>query len=563
MRIAVAQIDPVVGSFEANVKKIREAYKRACSKDADLLLTPEMSICGYPPHDLLERPEMFERCEAALVELMAATKGQGCALSVGHVARTPTETGRAAQNVITVLEDGRRVFRQAKTLLPTYDVFDESRYFEPARESLIWTHGGKRIAMAICEDLWGHDPSFGRTLYSSTPVDSYAATGVDLVISTSSSPYEWGKRERREEVHADVARSLKSPLVLVNQIGANDEILFDGASFALDASGKMLGRLPVFKTSFGIFNVGSLSWESPAAEGREDEAPEEIESLYRGLVLGIREYFERTGHKKAIIGLSGGIDSALVATLAAQALGAANVLGVAMPSQYSSSGSLADAEALAKNLGLRFEVRPIKFSYSMLSRELSERRGELQPLAMENLQARLRGLTLMTLSNHDGALVLNTGNKSELATGYCTLHGDMVGALAPLGDVLKTRVYELSRYINQTYGSPIPTSSIEKAPSAELKPNQTDQDTLPKYEHLDAVLADYLERRVSVDELDKKYGKLDPGGAFRTGEKWVREVIQRVERNEYKRRQSALVLKTSPKAFGIGRRIPVAKKWEA
>src|SRR6185295_8402201 len=243
-------------------------YKRACSKDADLLVTPELSLCGYPPHDLLERPEMYERCEEALKDLMATTKGEACALSVGHVARTPSEIGKPAQNVITVLEDGKRVYRQAKTLLPTYDVFDEARYFQPAEETPVWNHAGKKIGMAICEDLWGHDPSFGRKIYMGSPDEAFAKTGVDLVISTSSSPYEWGKRQRREDVHAEMARTLKAPIVLVNQVGANDEILFDGASFAMDSKGKLLGRLPVFKQSFGIFNVNTLEWESPEANGR-------------------------------------------------------------------------------------------------------------------------------------------------------------------------------------------------------------------------------------------------------------------------------------------------------
>jgi NAD+ synthase (glutamine-hydrolysing) len=522
-----------------------------------------MSICGYPPHDLLERPEIFDRCEAALEELLALTKGEGCALVVGHVARTPHETGKPAQNVVTVLEDGKRVFRQAKTLLPTYDVFDEARYFEPAREIKLWSHHGKKIALAICEDLWGHDPSFGRPLYASTPLDHYRKTGAELVISVSASPYEWGKLERRESVHADVARALGAPLVLVNQVGANDEILFDGASFALDAKGQLAGRLPVFKSSFGVFNASTLKWESPEDASREDEAPADIEGLYRGLVMGIRDYFERTGFSKAIIGLSGGIDSALVATLAVRALGPENVLGIAMPSQHSSPGSLADAEALARNLGMRFEVRPIKFAFSTFSREIAGG-GQLAPLALENLQARLRALTLMTLSNHLSALVLTTGNKSELATGYCTQYGDMVGALAPIGDVFKTRVYELARHINEAHGAPIPVSSIEKAPSAELKPNQTDQDTLPSYEVLDLVLADYIERRVSADELERKYGAQDPGPGARAalGKGWVRELLRRIELNEFKRRQGAPVLKISSKAFGIGRRVPIAKHWD-
>jgi len=560
LRVAVAQIDPVVGAFEANVKKIKEAYKRACSKQARLLLTPEMGLCGYPPHDLLDRPEMFERNEKALSDLLTVTQGQKCALAVGHVSHSHAEFGRSAQNVVTILEDGKRVFKQAKTLLPTYDVFDEARYFEPAESIQLWNCDGHRIGVAICEDLWANHPILGRRLYGRSPVDAYRDQKADLIVVISSSPYEWAKREVRENLHREVARFVKAPLVYVNQIGATDEILFDGGSFALDAGGNLLGRLPLFKNSFGIVSVlggESDGFESPKKEDREDESPEDIEVLTRGLVVGVREYFSRTGFKTAILGLSGGIDSAVVATLAVQALGQKNVLGVAMPSQYSSGHSLEDAEKLAQNLGIGFEVRPIKFLFSTTSRELAERRGELAPIALENLQARLRGIILMTLSNHYSALVLTTGNKSELATGYCTLYGDMVGALAPIGDVLKSRVYQVARHMNQVWGAPIPERSLTKAPSAELRPNQTDQDTLPAYEVLDELLMEYIEKGTPVAELEKRFQ-----GAFEKKPTSVREILRRLEVNEYKRRQAAPVLKVSPKAFGIGRRIPISKVWE-
>jgi NAD+ synthase (glutamine-hydrolysing) len=349
---------------------------------------------------------------------------------------------------------------------------------------------------------------------------------------------------------------LKAPLVYLNQVGATDEILFDGGSFAVNPQGELTGRLPFFKTSFGTLDVADgVQFESPGAEGREDEAPPEIDLLYRGLVSGIREYFHRTGFKKAILGLSGGIDSAVVAALAVQALGAENILGVAMPSQFSSGHSLADAEALAKNLKIGFEVRPIKFLYSTSARELGERRGELAALALENLQSRLRGVTLMTLSNHDQSLVLTTGNKSELATGYCTLYGDMCGALAPLGDVLKTQVYELARYMNSILGNPIPQSTLTKAPSAELRPDQKDQDTLPPYAFLDAVLAAYLEEGRPIADIRAEFGKNTISDAQ------ITDILRRLELNEYKRRQAAPVLKVSNKAFGIGRRVPIAKIW--
>ncbi|MDR3607256.1 MAG: NAD+ synthase [Oligoflexia bacterium] len=562
MRIAFAQIDPVVGAFAANVGKIKEAYTRACSEGARVLLTPELGICGYPPHDLVERPEMFDRNELATEELRALTRGQKCALVVGHVVRTPSNKGHAAQNVVSVFEDGKQVFRQAKTLLPTYDVFDEARYFQPAEKSEPWICDGHKVALAICEDFWARDPALGRELYSRDPVTAYEAIGVDLVISISASPYVWEKRIRREELHANVARTLKAPLLYVNQVGANDEVLFDGGSFACDAQGKLVGRLPLFRKAFGWVDIdlaaGKGSWVSPAASEREDTPPSEIEVLSRALVTGIHDYFTRSGFKTAILGLSGGIDSAVVATLAARALGPRNVLGVAMPSQYSSGHSLEDAEILARNLGINFEVRPIKFLFSQFSRELGESRGGLAPLALENLQARLRGTLLMTLSNHYSALVLTTGNKSELATGYCTLYGDMCGALAPIGDVFKTRVYELARHLNATSQgtAAIPERSITKPPSAELRPGQVDQDTLPPYPQLDALLTDYLEKGLSLEQLRSTH---DPGQE----KSWIPPILRMIDVSEYKRRQAPPVLKVSPKAFGIGRRIPIAKNWIA
>jgi NAD+ synthase (glutamine-hydrolysing) len=550
MRIAIVQLDPVVGEFQTNLKKIEEAYFRACAERARLLVTSELAICGYPPLDLMERPEMLEQNEKALQKLMILTQGQTCALAVGHIGKNPDLRGRGAENVVSILEGGKVVFSQAKSLLPTYDVFDEARYFEPAREVRLWSCDGRKVAVAICEDLWSSNLVQGRSLYSKTPIEEYRRLGAELLISLSASPYEWGKRAQREDLHTQIALDLKIPLIFVNQVGATDEILFDGGSFAMDSQGKILGRLPFFKKSFGIIENG---FESPPPLEREDQPPAEIEILNRGLVVGIQEYFNKTGFKNAILGLSGGIDSAVVAALAVRALGASNVLGVAMPSQYSSSHSLEDAEILAKNLGCRFEVRPIKFLFSTSSRELSEGRGQLASLATENLQARLRGVILMTLSNHDSSLVLTTGNKSELAMGYCTLYGDMVGALGPLGDLFKTRVYELARHINRQWKSPIPERSISKAPSAELKPNQTDQDTLPPYETLDELLYDYIEKGESIAVLEERY---------RNQLASVADILRRFDRNEYKRRQAAPVLKTSARAFGIGRRVPIAKNWQ-
>ncbi|MBU6376831.1 MAG: NAD+ synthase, partial [Bdellovibrionales bacterium] len=454
---------------------------------------------------------------------------------------------------------GKEVFRQAKTLLPTYDIFDEARYFEPASQVQAWEHpSGKRVGIAICEDLWAEDSvrfGDGKRLYSRNPVEEFRQLGVDLLVSVSASPYEFGKRERRESIHSGIAQALRVPLAYVNQVGANDEVLFDGASFVMDAQGRVTSRLSIFEEAFSVISIDSVSGAVPRVE-----TPSEMEVLHLALVRGIRDYFSRTGFKSAVMGLSGGIDSAVIAVLAVEALGAQRVLGVAMPSQYSSASSLADAETLARNLGMRFQVQPIKFQFSTVSRELgSVVGGELQPLAQENLQSRLRGMILMTLSNHYRALVLTTGNKSEIATGYCTLYGDMCGALAPIGDVLKTRVYELALQVNASWtkrglAPPIPESSLTKAPSAELRPGQTDQDTLPPYRELDELLARYLERGESIESLEKD---LDS----RVKQGWVRDILKMVEAQEFKRRQSAPVLKVSSKAFGLGRRMPIAKRW--
>jgi len=584
MRIAIAQIDPVVGAFRENIRKIAECYERACQVQARLLLTPELSLCGYPPHDLLDRPEMVERNEAGLQELMELTRGRDCVLVVGHVARNSRSYGRALENVVSLLQDGREIHRQAKTLLPTYDVFDEARYFEPAEQCLVWEPGASlgetvgentRIAFAVCEDLWGDEISGreaplqreggSRRLYRADPVESFEKQKPRLMVSISASPFEWGKRERRERLHSGIARRLECPLIYVNAVGATDEILFDGASFACDSAGVLQGRLRSFDAGFAVLDwderTGSIGFvDLSVSSPREDTPSSEIDLLHRALVRGIRDYFSRNGCERAILGLSGGIDSAVVAALAVEALGAPNVLGVAMPSQYSSSHSLRDAEELARALRCRFLVRPIKFLFSQSNREIGEGRAQgLAPVAQENLQARLRGVILMTLSNDESAFVLTTGNKSELSTGYCTLYGDMCGALAPLGDLFKTRVYALAREINRTRGGVIPESSITKPPSAELRPGQVDQDTLPPYEVLDALLEGYLEKNLPIRDLESLYGAGFPGKSSH----WVRETLRRLELNEFKRRQGAPVLKISPKAFGMGRRVPLSKSWDS
>ena len=552
MKITLAQLNPVVGAFEENVKKIKDAYEIACRDQARLLLTPELMVCGYPHYDWIERPEFLEQNLKALDDVLSFTRQKKCAIALGHVQPWESPHGKPAQNVVSILEDGQVVFRQAKTLLPTYDVFDEQRYFEPAHAIQGFELDGVRTAFAICEDLWAGDSSVSsRQRYSQDPFSQYQSLQTQLLFSLSASPYEWGKRERREQVHREGVQRLGASLVYVNQVGATDEVLFDGASFGMNAQGQVSARLPAFESC-----VRTLSL--PMTTLGEISNPEDWSVLFQGLVVGIRDYFQRTGFKKAIVGLSGGIDSAVVAVLAVQALGAQNVLGVAMPSQYSSSHSLEDAESLAKNLHIPFQVKPIKFLNSTAMRELGELRGgALNALALENLQSRLRGLILMTLSNHDSALVLTTGNKSEIAMGYCTLYGDMNGALGPLGDLYKTQVYGLARYLNHTLGKIIPERTLTKAPSAELRPNQTDQDSLPPYEILDVFLKKYLEQNLSIEDLQLQFRDQLP----HQGRNSVLDLVHRIHVNEYKRKQAPPLLKVSAKAFGIGRRVPIAKKW--
>ena len=550
MKVTLAQLNPVVGAFEENVKKIKDAYELACKAQATLLLTPELMVCGYPHYDWIERPEFLEQNLKALDQVLSFTRHQTCAIALGHVQPWESNQGRPAQNVVSILQGGQIVFRQAKTLLPTYDIFDEERYFEPSHAIQAFDLHGVRSAFSICEDLWGDDPSvLSRRRYGRDPLVSYKELGVQAIFSLSASPYEWGKRERREGLHREVAKRLGAPLFYVNQVGATDEVLFDGCSFAMSADGQVMTRLPAFQTCVRTLEFPLIS-QSAMPE-------EEMRSLCQGLIVGIRDYFERTGFKKAIVGLSGGIDSAVVAALAVQALGASNVLGVAMPSQFSSSHSLEDAEELAHRLRIPFQVRPIKFLNSTAQREIGELRGgRLESVALENLQSRLRGVILMTLANHDSALVLTTGNKSEMAMGYCTLYGDMNGALAPIGDLYKTQVYALAHQLNHEFGEVIPSRSLTKAPSAELRPHQTDQDSLPAYDVLDRFLEGYLERNLSIEDLESQFkGKLPA-----LGRNSVRDLVRRVHVNEYKRKQAPPILRVSSKAFGIGRRVPIAKK---
>lgn len=577
LKIAAAQLNLWPGALRKNFEKIKQAYLCAEAQSCDLLLTSELALCGYPLYDQFLRPEVSSQISILLEELLRLTESRSCGLVVGHsVPVHSPDSGKRLKNVLSVLRDGKIVFSQAKSLLPCFDVFDESRYFVPAKEVECFELQGHRILLSICEDVWGCYPDVhpeAEGVYLPL-LDSYRKLKPSIVLVGAASPYGWAKAHVRAEVHRRLSQDLSCPLVYVNQVGAVDEVVFDGGSFALGHPSSGQVQLPSFEEGIGIFEVessalraewvpfeaGSLGKNAKGLTAVSSclQAPGndlELERLAGALVLGIRDYFSKSGFKAAILGLSGGIDSALVAVLASRALGNKSVLGVAMPSQFSSTHSLEDAEQLAHSLGIRYEVKPIKFLYSTSCREISDGRGALAGLASENLQARLRGVILMTLANHEGALVLATGNKSELAMGYCTLYGDMAGALAPIGDLFKTRVYELCRWINQNWGSPIPERSLTKPPSAELRPNQKDQDSLPPYEVLDAILAQYLEQGRSLEELQSAF----PDVAS-LGQGDLRALLSKFEINEYKRKQAAPVLKTTAKSFGIGRRVSLVSR---
>lgn len=543
MKIALGQINPTVGDFAGNSAKIIQYAQRARSAGAGLILFPELSICGYPPRDLVERVSFVQHNHEAAEHIAAETRG--IAVICGLVTPAQADTGKSVMNSAALLVDGRINFVQSKMLLPTYDVFDEVRNFAPARSQVLFPFCGKQMALTICEDAWNDKDFWPRRLYSVDPVDALVHAGGNFVLNISASPFWANKRELRREMLATIARNDRVPVAFVNQVGGNDSLVFDGASMVFDREGNVIAQGKSFEEDLILFDSDSLTGDM------HQQIQGEEASVYAALVLGTRDYIRKCGFRQAIIGLSGGIDSALTAAIAVDAIGPENVIGVGMPGPYSSEGSIDDARELASNLGIRFEVLPISEIVDGFKETLSGVfRGLAEDATEENIQSRVRGSLLMALSNKFGALVLSTGNKSELGVGYCTLYGDMAGGLAVINDVPKTMVYRLSRYVNSRKPV-IPRASLEKPPSAELRAGQMDSDSLPPYEVLDAILEDYVEDSHSAEQISRERG---------FDLELVKSVIRMVERNEYKRQQAAPGIKISPKAFGYGRRFPIAAK---
>ena len=544
MRVTIAQLNPTVGDVKGNLAKI-EATLKAHAKGADLVVYTELFLSGYPPKDLLEKKDFIEGIQKAIQKLVKHSRRYpDTALVVG----APTKaSGKRLRNSALVIHNGRILGSQHKHLIPTYDVFDEARYFDAAEETKLIRFKGEVLGISICEDAWSGQGLTSQRAYAFDPVAELARRGATLLVNISASPYCAGKEEMRYRLLRAHARRYKMPFIYVNQVGGNDELVFDGRSMCIDREGNAFAVLRPFAEE--VLSVDTNS------NGRRDAyVPQErIASVHDALVLGVRDYMRKCGFSKAVIGLSGGVDSAVTCCLAAQALGARNILGVAMPSPYSSKESLEDARKLSKKLGIEFKVIPINRIYEAYVESLRKhlKTGKKIDISLENIQARIRGNILMAISNKFGHLLLSTGNKSELAVGYCTLYGDMSGGLAVISDVPKTMVYELAAHINRDREI-IPKETIRKPPSAELKPNQCDQDTLPPYDVLDKILCHYIEEGLSAKDITAR-------GFDATTVRWV---INAVNKNEYKRRQAPPGIKVTSKAFGVGRRMPVAAKYE-
>ncbi|MGA9060327.1 MAG: NAD+ synthase [Terracidiphilus sp.] len=558
MKIALAQIDPTVGNFTGNLEKIVAASRRAADLGARLAVFSELAICGYPPADFLEKPSFLARCRSAVDELARATRELPTAVLAGVALPSDHENGKRgvpadgfssvgckhAFNAAVLLDQGRLLLEQHKRLLPFYDVFDEQRYFSPSGPQKVIEFDGIRLAVTICEDAWNDKNFWPRRFYTVDPVEELMRQNPALHINLSSSPFWHSKRTIRREMLAAIARHGAIPVLMCNQVGGNDSLIFDGSSLALNARGELIAQAASFQEDLIVVDPFRAP---PVPIPQEDET----EAAYRALVLGTRDYVRKCGFRKALVGLSGGIDSSLVAAIATEALGAENVIGIGMPSPYSSAGSIDDSRQLAANLGIRFETIGISSLFSDFTCTLEPLFAGLPvDITEENIQPRIRGTILMALSNKFGALVLTTGNKSEMAVGYCTLYGDMVGALAVIGDLVKTRVYAVCRWLNRER-EVIPAAILAKPPSAELRPGQMDTDSLPPYEVLDPILEAYVERYETPEQIAAERGlPLD----------LVQQVVRLVERSEYKRQQAAPVLKVTSKSFGMGRRFPIAVK---
>jgi NAD+ synthase/NAD+ synthase (glutamine-hydrolysing) len=547
MRFALAQINTTVGDLVGNIDLIIGMAKRALEGGARVVVFPELAVTGYPPRDLLEKPSFYECIALEEERLATKTAALDITLIYGSVRSSGICTGKRATNVANVMHRGETLFRQTKMLLPTYDVFDEGRYFLPAEKQELLKLDGCHVALTVCEDAWNDKQFWERRLYQRDPVEELAQGGAQLLVSINASPFHMGKRELRREMFSATARHHRLPVIYVNQVGGNDQLVFDGSSFAMNRDGEVIASACSFQEDLVFVDP-----QTGIGDKREDSG-DEVESVYQALVLGARDYIHKCGFRQVLMGLSGGIDSSLTAAIAVDAIGAENVVGVGMPGPYSSAGSIEDARAMAGKLGIRFELVEITSGYQAILKALDFVFGNLpRDVTEENIQARLRGLVLMSLSNKWGAMVLTTGNKSELAVGYCTLYGDMCGGLAVISDVPKTLVYELARVANTRHNGAIPESVFSKPPSAELRPDQKDSDSLPEYHILDPILRlyveDYLPPRQIAEQLSLP---LD----------LVREVINKVDRNEYKRHQAAPGLKVTSKAFGMGRRFPIAQRF--
>jgi NAD+ synthetase len=542
MKIALAQLNPTVGDLVGNEKKILAAYQRGVEAGVEIVVCPELSLTGYPPRDLLLR-KSFVRKNLEALNRLAAVTGK-TALLVGFVGENTVQPGRAVTNSIALLQNGRIAGTRAKTLLPTYDVFDEDRYFEPATENLPVELNGRKIGLTICEDIWNDEDFWPERRYRHNPPVELAEAGAEIIFNISASPWHIGKSKTRFEMLRSMALKTGKPVVFCNQVGGNDELVFDGTSYVFNGAGQLIAQGKAFEEEFILVET-----ESPDQIELSICCDEEL--IYRALVLGLRDYLWKCGFKSAVLGLSGGIDSAVTAVLAVAALGKENVRGLSLPSQFSSQHSLDDARILAERLGIRYDVVPIQLGFETVKHTLKPIfAGRSEDTAEENMQARLRGVILMALSNKFGSLLLTTGNKSELAVGYCTLYGDMCGGLAVISDVPKTMIYRLAKWINREREI-IPDSSITKPPSAELRPNQCDQDSLPPYEVLDAILDLYVVQGKSTGEI--VLAGFD--------EATVKRIIRLIDLNEYKRRQAAPGLRVTTKAFGVGRRIPIAQRY--